>query len=198
MTYVEHLIYEGANEIMHEPGTTSQHPPFTAVARHGEGSGPSHLQRRWEVLLPHRDRLVRLCRSRLSSGDEAEDCAHEALLRALTFDRLDEARVGPFLTTVALRLCADRHRRHARHVRALPRLVEIPRGIEDAVVDRLLGLDALSAIEAFPPRERDVLRGRAQGLSTAEVANHCGLTLKATESAYTRARARLRRELALA
>ena len=59
------------------------------------------------LVLEHRKRLQRLVRTRLPEPCDAEDVVQEALIRAVCFADLDEARVGALLTTTALRLCAD-------------------------------------------------------------------------------------------
>src|SRR5688500_16910335 len=76
-----------------------------------------NLADRWAIVLPHRDRLRILARSRGLSPHDAEDCVQETLLRAVTFAGLDPDRVDSFLTTVCLRLCADAHRHHVRSAR---------------------------------------------------------------------------------
>nr|MDT0664477.1 sigma factor [Micromonospora sp. DSM 115978] len=55
-------------------------------ASRGElNSGPPNSQLRWSLLVPHRERLVRIARRRLPSLADAEDCVHEALVRAAAF-----------------------------------------------------------------------------------------------------------------
>src|SRR5688572_2688906 len=81
-----------------------------------------HSAERWALLVPHRDRLIRIARGKLADRHEAEDCVHDSLIRALGFADLESERVGAFLTTVVVRLCADRHRARARARRTAPRL----------------------------------------------------------------------------
>jgi RNA polymerase sigma factor (sigma-70 family) len=148
---------------------------------------------RWELLLPHRDRLLRLTRHRLPNLQDAEDCVQETLLRAASFADLDEPRVGAFLSATALRLCVDHYRR-AERVRKLGQrmaMVEKPPGPEDIVCDQDLGLWLLGYASQLRGRERQVLLARSQGLSVAEAADVLGISLKAAESAFTRARKRL-------
>lgn len=152
-----------------------------------------HSPERWALLLPHRARLVRLATRKLGDPADAEDCVHESLLRTLAFAGLDDRRVGPFLTTVTARLCADRHRARARARALAHRFWDGDRheGPEDRVCDQLAGAWLQDQLEQLPVRERDVLRARADGLSTAEAALSLGITRKAAESAFTRARAKL-------
>jgi RNA polymerase sigma-70 factor (ECF subfamily) len=147
---------------------------------------------RWELLWPHRDRLVRIATVRLGAH-EAEDAAHEALLRGYAFENLDEDRVGSFLTSVTVRLCVDRHRASTRARTAHGRLrgdrdLDSP---EDRVCDKLTGGWLMGLLDRLPDREKAVLLARARGLSTREAAARLGITHKAAESAFTRGRAKL-------
>lgn len=163
----------------------------------GEGPAVARTARRsverWALLVPHRERLVRLASARLGDVHEAQDCVHEAMLRALDFDGLDENRVAAFLSTVTIRLCVDRHRACARDRRIIHRLWEpgCEEGPEERICDRLLGAWLLGLIVALPTRERSVLQARADGLSTSEAARELGITPKAAESAFTRARTKM-------
>lgn len=148
---------------------------------------------RWELILPHRERLLSVAARRLPSRYDAEDCVHEALLRCALFDGLDERRAGAFLTSTVLRLCVDHHRRAARSERAFRRLSTpaADPGHEEQVCESAAGNWLLHLAQFLSSRERMVLLARADGLSTAEAAQHYGITLKSAESAFTRARARL-------
>lgn len=148
---------------------------------------------RWALVLPHRIRLIKIASARLSDPVEAEDCVHEALLRTLQFPRLDEDRVAAFLTAVAVRLCADRHRMLARARRAVPRLWDggFQEGPEERLCDQMAGSWLFGLVDRLPSQERAVMFARADGLSTREAARRLGISQKAAESAFTRARAKL-------
>ena len=92
-------------------GAAVRSPPLTYRA--GAGQGRAIGSSRWDLVLVHRPRLVALAR-RCGAGDDAEDVAQEALVRAATFERLDPERAGAFLSAVVARLVTDRHRRVAR------------------------------------------------------------------------------------
>jgi RNA polymerase sigma-70 factor (ECF subfamily) len=158
------------------------------------GSPPGSRER-WAVLLPHRDRLVRLARSRVLNLADAEDVVHDALLRASDFAGLDESRVAQFLTSVVLRGCADHHRHAAIQARLLQKMNEIPiaAGADEGLYEREVARGLFAYTRTLAGREREVLLARAHGLSTMEAAQALGITLKAAESAFTRGRNRLRR-----
>lgn len=164
-------------------------PGLTSMA--GTVTRP-HSPERWALLVPHRDRLIRIARGKLADGHEAEDCVHDSLIRALGFADLDSDRVGAFLTTVVVRLCADRHRAHARARRSAPRLwVGGHDEFEEGVCDRVLGARLHARLSDLSPRERDVLRARADGYSVRETAERLQISVKAAESAFTRGRAKM-------
>ncbi len=116
-------------------------------------------------------------------------------MRTVCFAGLDETRVGAFLTTTALRLCADHYRgwerRRRLHLRTAT--VTAPPSPEEIACDRELGGRMLRHLPQLPERERAVLLARANGMSPAETAAALGISMKAAESAFTRGRARLRR-----
>lgn len=148
---------------------------------------------RWELLVPHRQRLVRIARRRVTSLQDAEDCVHEALLRAAAFRTLDEARVGQFLTTTVLRLCVDVHRARARAERAVARSDHSTSepAPDERVCDHAEGVWLMGKVHTLNGRERQVLLARAAGMSTREAAADLSISVKAAEGAFTRGRARL-------
>jgi len=157
-------------------------------------SAPAQLDERWRLVAPHRDRLIRLLRSRCATTVDAEDCVHEAMLRVATFPNLDNARAAQMLTVVALRIAVDQHRQPQRRRAALRRLFAstVTRSPEDVALDRLQAQNMLEHAESLAGNERSVLLLRAQGAGAADVASELGLTYKSAESAYTRARRKLR------
>ncbi|MFC8661510.1 RNA polymerase sigma factor [Streptomyces sp. NPDC057199] len=148
----------------------------------------------WEVIAGHRERLMRLVRRRLPNTQDAEDCVQEAMLRAAACDELDRERIGPFLTSVALRLCADNHREQERSRRLLPRTADVrtPETPDEDVCDRDFGRWLLRQVHLLRGRERQVVLARAHGISTLEFARIHQISVKAAEGAFTRGRARLR------
>jgi RNA polymerase sigma-70 factor (ECF subfamily) len=151
-------------------------------------------ERRWRLILPHRERLRGLVSRRLWNTSDVEDCVQETLLRAATFAKLDEQRVGAFLTSTALRLCVDEHRgwERRRLLRQRMAVRDDPPGPEDIVCDDALGSWLLAQVEQLEGRERQVILARAGGMGTVEAAQQLGISVKSAESAFTRARARLR------
>ncbi len=152
--------------------------------------GPD-LRERWMVVLPYRDRLLRVARRQALNAEDAEDCVQEALLRAVAVEPFDATRIEGWLVTVVRRLAVDQHRDRTRCRRAGTRAAmrELPEPAPDEVV-----LDAAEAnwlrehVAGLAGRERDVLVHRAAGMSPTEAARALGVSDKAANSAYTRAR----------
>jgi RNA polymerase sigma factor (sigma-70 family) len=167
------------------------------MPQHGQASVEcsthENSEQRWKRLLLHRERLLRVAQRRLPNRAEAEDCVHDAMLRCVQFDRLDEGRMGEFLTTVVLRQCVDYYRRQARAHRLSFRAYESSsmRALDDVLCDRSLERWLLEAVHSLSGRQREIMIARAEGLSTAEAAKSLGVSLKAAEGAFTRGRARV-------
>ncbi|NGN67996.1 sigma-70 family RNA polymerase sigma factor [Streptomyces sp. A7024] len=150
-------------------------------------------ERRWTLVVRERERLLRLARTRLGSTPDAEDCVQEAMIRAATFERLDETRVGPLLTTITLRLCVDQHRRRAREQRMLRgHTAPVGEDVASRLCEQAAGAWLLEQTVALGVREREVLLARASGLTPTETARHLRISVKSAESAFTRARKQLR------
>jgi RNA polymerase sigma-70 factor (ECF subfamily) len=148
--------------------------------------------------------LARLVRSRLRDRGLAEDIVQESFFRAHRAARsFDPARpVWPWLATIALRLCADASRRDQRKD---SHLVPVRDGDEPSpepnVADDLDSVErsarVRAALEALPPRDRDLLllrevhRMRYEDISIFE-----DMTLEAVKSATRRARSNFRRAYA--
>jgi RNA polymerase sigma-70 factor (ECF subfamily) len=157
---------------------------------------PDDVAARWPLVLPHEERLRRIAARRLGCKDEVDDVVQEAMLRAVTFERLDPAYVGQFLTTVTVRLCADVQRDRVRQLRV---------GVRDALrtvdpadpTDTLLDLAEARWLYdeclKLSPREFAVVFARANGMSVKEAALTLGVGTKSAEAALTKARHRMRR-----
>lgn len=150
---------------------------------------------RWALILPHREHMLNVARRRCRTEEDAEDCVHEAMLRVAQFEELDPARAAAMLTSVTARLAVDMHRRRARATRYLPRLVSVPAQQaqpDEAVLDASEAQWLAAQMRNLPDREREVLRQRAAGYSAGELAARLSVSYKSVESAYTRARGRMR------
>lgn len=172
--------------------------PVTADARVEAvpAASSEELDARWALVLPHQERLRRIASRRLGCRDEVDDVVQEAMLRAVTFERLDPAYAGQFLTTVTVRLCADVQRDRARQlrvgVRDALRTVE-PGEPHDTLLDQEEARWLYGECLKLPARECAVMLARASGLSVKETATTLGVGTKSAEAALTKARHRMRR-----
>jgi len=161
-----------------------------------DGSPPRlTMSERWALVAPHHEHMLAVARRRCATEEDAEDCVQEAMLRVARFERLDPDRVAAMLTSVTTRLIVDMHRVRARELRYRPRLVDVPEQLappDEAALDTDEARWLASRVEDLPERERAVFTHRAAGFSVGEAAARLNLTYKSVESAFTRARGRLR------
>lgn len=153
------------------------------------------MSENWDLVLPHRQRLLGIACRRLPSREDAEDCVQEALIRAACAAGLDVARVGQYVTSVLLRLCVDHLRALAAGQRARARLSreEAHSAPEEDICDHAeAGWIRAHVVDRLTEREREVLWARVDGLSTREAAERLNISGKAAEAALTRARSRIR------
>ena len=151
----------------------------------------------WRLLAAYRPRMLALA-VRQGAGPDAEDVVQEALLRAATFERLDQQRPWPFLAAVTARLVADHHRRAARD-HALRRnvgLAAAPIAFEDDLADRHEAVHAARLLARVVPAEiTEVVWRRAGGASWQQLAAEYQQTARALETRARRALLEVRRRI---
>ncbi|MFD7296318.1 sigma-70 family RNA polymerase sigma factor [Streptomyces sp. NPDC059897] len=166
-----------------------------AAAATGRGTYPEHWLRVWS----HREDLLRVARRGSMTPEDAEDAVHEAMLRAAERPGLDDERLGGWLTTVTMRLCADRQRQVAREAEAhrSPTLAAPgPVPVDEAVCDRDEARWLAARSARLPERQAEALRLKSEGLDVGEVALRMRLGHRTVESLLARARRTLRSTLA--
>lgn len=157
------------------------------------------------------DRTLRICLRLVGNLEDAEDAVQETFTRA--YSRLDsfagKSTFGTWVTSIALRLCADLERARKsrrRHVAGLPATYEIdrdaraPRGANPSLQSeqREAVRDLESALARLPNRLRTALTLRTiEGLDYEEVARMMGTTVRSSRLYVWEARQRLSRELGL-
>lgn len=145
----------------------------------------------WTALAAQRERAVRVALSRGAEPQDVDDIVHEAMARVAAMPRVDVNRVGPLLTTVVSNLIVDGHRRRTTADKALRRL-QAERPIlppsDDDVCDSAEARWLDKQIPSLPAQDGRVLRLRAQGLTRQQAAAALGISDKAAEGAFTRAR----------
>jgi RNA polymerase sigma factor (sigma-70 family) len=154
---------------------------------------------RWQRMWSHREQLLRVARRRSMSREDAEDAVHEAMLRAVENPHVDDERLGAWLTTVTIRLCADRYRQVNRETEVgslATRAMPAPATLEESVCDRAEAMWLAGQSGELPARQAEALRLKSQDLDVEQVASHMGLSYRAVESLLARARRALRQSLA--
>ncbi|GAC1340157.1 MAG: hypothetical protein NVSMB29_08610 [Candidatus Dormibacteria bacterium] len=148
---------------------------------------------RWALVAEHRDWLVDYLRSRCADVADAEDCAHEAMLRAVRIPELDATHLRGLLSTIGRNLATDTHRARARQRRASLRMAHPPsEPVEALVIDRAEARFLARKAAFLSELERAALRGRLDGYRPAETAVGLGLPAKTVHLALSRARTQLR------
>lgn len=172
-------------------------PRGTDVAPKPEAvSGTSSWEQRWACLLPHRESVVRLARSR-GAGADAEDVVQEALLRAASHPGLDLSRAKSYLAKIVVNLVIDLHRRSVKEdrLRAHTSLVPVPQLDSEVVEDRDLARRATQLVSAMAPEVRTILRLRRDGATWSQVGKILGEPPAKAEMRYRRAMRPLRLRL---
>jgi len=155
------------------------------------------------------DRTLRICVRLVGNLDDAEDAVQETFARAHARLKSFAGRstFGTWITSIALRLCADlerARRSRRRHVGELPRDFDLdrdaraPRSASPALQSeqRETVRDVEAALARLPRRLRVALTLRTiEGLEYEEVARAMGTTVRSARLYVWEARQRLAREL---
>jgi len=154
----------------------------------------AELETRWELIAGDRERLLRLVRHLCADSADAEDCVHDAFLRAIEMDSLDATRLYGLLTTIARNRAADSHRRQHRQTRLLERLFENVSASPDEIAeDRDEAIWLAWKATSLPTAERRALAYVAAGYEPCEAARLLGLTPNSFRLALSKARAHLKK-----
>jgi RNA polymerase sigma factor (sigma-70 family) len=145
-------------------------------------------------------RVLRIARSFAPDQDASEDLSQEVWLAVYRKAHLcpDLTCAGSWIHSLAVRVCIDRKRKTTRREALYKRWFR--RGEEDAAADG--GTDSLaearlwSAIDALPPRQRDVVLCRyIDDKSTAETALTFGIAEGSVKASLFKALRTLRSQL---
>jgi RNA polymerase sigma-70 factor (ECF subfamily) len=148
-----------------------------------------------EVYEQHGPRLVLLCQRLLGPDGDAEDAAHEALLKAWrALDRFDPTRpVWPWLATIARHTCIDQQRRRTTTRVHAPLASPAPGGPEDIALDGRHAPLVRDALQVLPAPAREVLFLRdVEGWDYERIGRRQGRSARAVRMAVSRARQELR------
>jgi RNA polymerase sigma-70 factor, ECF subfamily len=142
--------------------------------------------------------LIAFCRSRLGDSGDAEDAAHETILkahRALPGFRQD-ARLWPWIATIAANLCIDMHRSRQRLDPEADLVASLGPDVDDVVNRRLRAEIVKTALGELPEHYRTPLLLREfMGWSYDEIAAFSDKTTGSVRSTLMRARRALQAQI---
>lgn len=156
----------------------------------------------------HANRIYNFCFRATGSWDRAEDSLSIVFLQAWrSRHQVHEGRDSllPWLLAIANNTCRNERRSRRRHTRLLARLESVDRGIDPdfssevdfRVDDQERVQSMLTALNKISPNERDLIRLCYFGdLTIEQAALALGIPVGTAKSRLSRARARLRADLA--
>jgi RNA polymerase sigma-70 factor (ECF subfamily) len=155
-----------------------------------------------EAYLEHRDMLYRRMLAATHDPDRADDLVQDAFERLVAEARAGRMpdNAGGWLARVALNLLVSEARHADVERRYEPSLARpaTPASPAETVEGREGARHLQVALAALPATDRETILLAANGAGSAELAERLGRTRLAARTLLCRARARLRRELALA
>ncbi len=154
-----------------------------------------------EIVRSHYSSLLATAYHRLRNAEDAKDAVQETLLRALlALDRFGDTgdwRLGAWLNTILIHVCADiPARRHPTTPLDEWVLETVPYGTEETSSDPVALAAVKRAIDELPESQRRAFQLRlVDGLSYGEVAGTLGISEVNARARVKRARAALRQTL---
>lgn len=164
-----------------------------------DGQGQSRFLRE------ERDELVGFLRSRTHNEADAQDAAQESLVKLLRyFDTQPPENWRALLYRIATNVAHDQARHGQRHhAGSHVRLEDVEFAlsadstpVEERTIQHQELISIGVVIDTLPPRRREIyLLSRVEGMTNAEIARHCGISIKAVEKHMTLAMAAIRHGL---
>jgi RNA polymerase sigma-70 factor (sigma-E family) len=150
-----------------------------------------------EAYLAHYSDLVRLGYLLVGDHHQAEDLAHESFLRLYdAWDRVDPARVLPYLRMTLLNQVRSSYRRAQVAARRTPPPGVDAASAEDAALGRMNRSEVLNALARLPERQRTcvVLRHYLR-MTEGEIAEALGCSVGSVRTHVRRGHEALQRSL---
>lgn len=150
------------------------------------------------------DILVRFLRRQLPTDEDAQDVAQESLIRLIQYRDYEPELWSSILYRIAINVLHDRGRRaRTRQASAHVSLDENIQGLlspdqphEKQIETQQELARVQKALLGLPARCRDIyLLNRIEGMSYPQIADHCGVSVKAVEKQISKALGLLRKSL---
>lgn len=166
----------------------------------------STLNERFEAFLrDEREALLKFLRTRLPTDEDAQDAVQESLIRMIRYRDSEPPEAWKrLLYRISVNVANDQHR-HARRCHATGHVtvdgaLDAASSDDPAHDEQLSQQEELAAVVevilTLPPRCQEIfLLNRVEGMTYVQVADTCGISLKAVEKHMTRALAALRAQL---
>jgi RNA polymerase sigma-70 factor (ECF subfamily) len=147
--------------------------------------------------------LVQFLRRRTASEQDAEDAAQESMTRLLRYTGTEPASSWkPLLYRIATNVAHDQRRAATSHCDDKHVLLEehelvtdAPTPEEQALRDQQIARLGSAILELPPKCQRVYLLKRVHGLSRAQIARRCGISVKMVEKHLATALVQLRRKV---
>ena len=148
-----------------------------------------------DVIRRHHASLIKFLRRRLRVADDADDVAQETYIRMMKYEGSDEIKsASAMLFHIAVNVANDHGRaalsRHSGDhcdIGDVTLASDLPSPERTVLAHQNLDM-LLDVIQALPPKCRQVfLLSRAHGMTYAEIARHCGISVKMVEKQISRA-----------
>lgn len=156
-------------------------------------------------LREEREALLKFLRTRMPTEEDAQDAAQESLIRMMRYRDSEPAEAWKrLLYRIAVNVAHDQHRyarsHHATGHVSYEEALDTAPAKEPAQDEHLIQQQELAAVTevilSLSPRCQEIfLLNRIEGMTYAQVAETCGISLKAVEKHMTKALAALRRQL---
>ena len=148
-----------------------------------------------ELFRKYYQHIYTICFSMIRNPEDAEELAQEMFVHAyLKVDQLrDPAKFFPWLKKMARNRSRNFLQRREADVVSLS-LVDMERSsvnLDEDILSQELMQSVMEAIEALPPRDRQVVKAHIDGLSHAEIGRRFGISQQASLSRLYRARRKL-------
>lgn len=191
---------DGANDILMNDGA---YEALNQCCLAEIDAKPGRVKGFERFLREHREALLAFLRQRTATEEDAQDAVQESMARLMRYQNEQTPEgLKALLYRIAVNVAHDQRRRAVRrhsgeHVpldETVHALTSTDPPLDEQMVRRQELAVIAGVIESLPTRCREIyILSRIEGMKNAEIADFCGISLKAVEKQMTRAMAAVRR-----